>query len=332
MALALVTGGSGFIGRHLVACLKAQGDSVRVLDVAAPPGRANDVTFVEGSVSDAAAVSGAMQGVARVYHLAGIAHFWHRDKATFDRVNRGGTEVVLKAAADAGVARVVHCSTEAILLPPYRGRAALLDESVVPVPADMPGPYTRSKLAAEAAASAAAKAGQNVVVVNPTVPIGPGDDNLTPPAVMLALFLSGGTQFYLDCMLNLVDVRDVADGIARAGAHGRSGERYILGGENVALRDLLPMLEALSGRPMPKRRVPASLAIVAGLVSEWMADWISRRPPPATREAVTLALRSAPFDCAKARRELGYAPRPIIEALTDVVEAFKRGQTGGQRK
>jgi dihydroflavonol-4-reductase len=141
---------------------------------------------------------------------------------------------------------------------------------------------------------------------------------------MISLFLSGRTAFFLDCVLNLVNVRDLVQGILGAGEKGRRGERYILGGENVRLRDLLPALERKSGRRMPRHTVPAAAALATGLVSGLIADHITRRPPIVTREGVVLALRSAPFDSAKAKRELGYAPGSIDRALTEVVEAFKR--------
>jgi dihydroflavonol-4-reductase len=141
---------------------------------------------------------------------------------------------------------------------------------------------------------------------------------------MLELFLAGRSPFFLDCILNLVDVRDLAAGILHAGDRGRAGERYILGGENVALRDLLPRLERLSGRPMPRRAVPAAVAMAAGYGAVFIADFVTRRPPAATPESVMVALRSSPFNSAKAKRELGYAPGPIDRALTEVVEAFNR--------
>ena len=329
MAAVLVTGGSGFVGRHVVEALLARGERVRVLDVALPEQRNDRIEFVRGSIADPAAADAAVAGVERVYHLAAIPHLWRADKRDFDVVNRRGTEVMLAAAAKGGVRRFVHCSTESILLP-KRSNGHAIDESAQPGLEDMPGPYTRSKYRAERAALDAARNGMDVVVVNPTVPIGPGDRNMTPPTEMLALFLSGGSPFFLDCVLNLVDVRDVAAGMILAGELGRSGERYVLGGENLALRDLLPRLQELSGKRMPNRTVPAAVAMVTGMLAGWVADRITHKPPVATSEGVSLALRSAPFDSGKARRELGYAPRPVDRALTEAVEAFKRNADGVQ--
>jgi dihydroflavonol-4-reductase len=312
----LVTGGCGFIGRHLVAALRTGGASVRVLDLA--PADELDAEFVAGSILDTQRLDAAMKGVRHVYHLAGIAKLWSRDRADYDRINAEGTTMVLRAATAHRVERVVHCSTEAILLP-KRGGGALIDETAQPVLADMPGPYTRSKLKAEQAVAAAVQGGLDALVVNPTVPIGPGDRNLTPPAAMLSMFLNGQSPAYLDCVLNLVDVRDVAAGMVLAAGRGRVGERYILGGDNVALRDLLAMLERISARPMPRRAVPPWLALASAAVTELIADYVTRRTPAATREGVRLALRSGPFDSRKARDELGYATRALQETLADAV-------------
>ncbi len=254
MPIDLVTGGSGFIGRHVVSALRAGGARVRVLDPAPyDGGDGAAVDVVSGSILDVDRVDAAMADVRRVYHLAGIAKLWSRDRRDFDRINAVGTATVMRAAAAHGVARVVHCSTEAILLPKHGDAGAPIDETAQPDLSDMAGPYTRSKLAAEQTVRAAVRSGLDALIVNPTVPIGPGDRNLTPPAAMLAMFLSGRSPAYLDCMLNLVDVRDVAAGIVLAGERGRTGERYILGGQNIALRDLLSLLEQMTSRSMPKR-------------------------------------------------------------------------------
>ncbi|ACL59734.1 NAD-dependent epimerase/dehydratase family protein [Methylobacterium nodulans] len=309
----LVTGGCGFIGRHLVERLLAAGRAVRVLDCGDPRGLPASVDYRRGSILDETCLSAAMRGIDRIYHLAGIAHLWAADRDAFARVNALGTERVVAAAPDAS--RVVHCSTEAVLLTDSREDGPVRGDDLPPLER-MSGPYTRSKCLAERAALAAAQAGRSIVIASPTVPIGPCDWNMTPPAAMLSLFLSGQAPVFLDCTLNLVDVRDVAEGIRLAGEHGRPGQRYVLGGENVRLRLLLSRLERLSGRPMPSFALPGGVAMMLATVSEWIADHLSRNSPPATREGVRLALRSAPIDDGKARTELGYRSRPIDEALS----------------
>ena len=317
MPIDLVTGGSGFVGRHVVAALRKRGGEIRILDLAPPEDL--DAEFVAGSILDPQRLDAAMTGVRRVYHLAGVATLWLRDRSDFERVNAGGTAMVLRAAATHRVERVIHCSTEAILLPPRRGTGAVTDETAQPAPSDMPGPYTRSKLKAEQSVLAAVKDGLNALIVNPTVPIGPGDRNLTPPAAMISMFLKGQLPAYLDCVLNLVDVRDAAGGMVLAAERGHTGERYILGGDNIAFGDLLRLLETISGRPMPKRAVPGWLALASAAATEWVADVLTHRTPAATREGVRLALRSGPFDSRKARSELGYATRALRETLRDTV-------------
>ncbi len=314
----LVTGGSGFIGRHLVSALLARGNAVRIFDTSVPVNLPREVEFVGGSILDRAALERALEGVGTVYHLAANAQLWSRDAQEFDRVNRVGTETVLAAAAAANVRRLVHCSTEAILLPP-RGHPHMVDEASAGRIGDMAGSYSRSKFLAEQAALAAADAGLPVVIVNPTIPVGPGDRHMTPPTAMLARFLFKPSRLLLDCTLNLVDVRDVAEGMMLAAERGRVGERYILGGENVRLRGLAEAVAQMSGRTASKWEIAGSLALAAAAVCEWLARNVTHRPPAATIEGVQLALRSAPFDSGKARRELGYAPRPVQEAIVHAV-------------
>ena len=307
----LVTGGNGFIGQHLVATLRRRGNRVRVLDVQRPALPAPD-EFIHGSILDRQAVSRAMQGVRAVYHLAAVSHLWLPDPGEYERVNHHGTQVLLAAAAQAGSPRFIHCSTESILFPPLGSSGDIRLE-------DMPGPYTRSKFLAEQAAREAAGRGMSVVIVNPTVPIGPGDHNMTAPTAMLSLFARHPPRLFLDCTLNLVDVRDVAKGIALAGERGRTGERYILGGENIGMRDLAGRIGKLTGRPTAPLPIPGVLALAASWAAERLATGVTGRPPVATPEGVRIAMRSIPLDIRKASDELGYAPGAIGQALTDAL-------------
>ena len=328
MARSLVTGGSGFIGRHLVSALRAKGDFVRILDQTVPAGLANGIEFVRGSVLDPAGVRHALEGIDHVYHLAAIAHLWTPEMANYDRVNREGTRILLSAAASERVTRIVHCSSAATLFSP-QGAGMQIDETASATLRDMSGPYSRSKYLGEAAALAAARAGQPVVVVNPTLPIGPGDHSLTPPMAMLALYFMNRMPASLDFILNLVDVRDVASGMILAGQHARIGERYILGGDNISFRQLAAMLEFLTGKKAIKFWIPGQIALAAGTASEWLATNLTRKAPVATSEGVRLALRSAYLDSGKARRELGYATRPVREALANAIAWLSQAKIGG---
>ncbi len=314
--ICLVTGGCGFIGRHLVAALLARGDAVRVLDPQSWPGPIPPgLDFRLGSILDPDALAKAMAGVRWVFHLAADPNLWSADPDHFDRLNHQGTRRVLEAAARTGIERFVHCSTESILKNSRAPEsAAPIDEAAEIGIDDVPGPYCRSKLRAEWAAREAAAAGLPVVIVNPTMPIGPGDLTLTPPTRMLRDFLNGKIPAYLDCGLNLVDVRDAAWGHILAAEKGRLGERYILGGANVTLGGLLARLEALSGCSMPRRRIPYGLAYMAALVSEGLA-YLTKRPPAAPLTGVRLARTSLAFDCRKAKQELGWQPRDLDDSL-----------------
>jgi len=318
MAITLVTGGSGFIGSHLVAALVERGERVRILDLDAPSLPVPGVDVVRGSVLDPRAVDRAFQGVGCVFHLAAIADLWQPDRAAFARVNQGGTRAVLQAAAKAGVRRFVHCSTGATLV--GRTGPSPVDEHTDPGIGGMMGPYCRSKYRAEKDALAAAAEGLPVVVVNPTAPLGPGDRRPTPPTAMVRLFLDGGPRFVLDCLLNMADVRDVARGMVLAADRGRVGERYILSGTDIPLQDLGARIDALAGRP-PRWRasIPGGVALAAAHVDEWISDHLTHRPPRASLTGVRLALAARGVDCGKAVRELGYRFRPFDETLADAV-------------
>lgn len=315
----LVTGGAGFIGSHLVELLVAAGKCVRVLDTRRPAG---DVEAIIGDIRDRQCVEAAVRGCAEVYHLAAIPHLWVHPRKLFRQVNYLGTVNVLDAAVAAGVRRVVHTSTESILT---RSRQAgpIREDQVVP-PDDVIGPYCRSKYLAERYAFALAGRGAPVVVVNPTLPVGPGDLGCSPPTRMMLDFCRGKRREYLDAELNLIDVRDVALGMVRAMERGTPGRRYLLGGENLSIRAVFGLLAELTGLPEPRWKVPFAVALVAACVSEIVADTWTRRAPAATLTGVLLTRRRMHFDASASLAELGVTPRPVRQAVAEAVGWFRQ--------
>jgi dihydroflavonol-4-reductase len=329
MTRVLVTGGSGFIGQHLVSALLARGRQVRVLDLRRPSRAPTEVQYVEGSVLDPDLVDDALNGVEQVYHLAGLPGMWMPRKNDFHAVNCGGTEVVIAAARKRGVARFLHCSTESILFHPSPSEDAASENTVLSA-GDMPGPYTRSKLFAEKLALQAAASGFPVVIGCPTMPIGPHDHNLTPPAAMLRHFLGGRLQLYLDFIVNFVDVRDAAAGLVLAMEHGQAGHRYILGGESISLKKVLQLMAAISGRRGLLIPVSGRASRMTAALLELIADHVTGRAPSGTVEGVRIALRARALSIEKAQRELGYVPRPVEPALRETI-AYLLG-AGGARE
>ncbi|MEK9278149.1 NAD-dependent epimerase/dehydratase family protein [Bradyrhizobium sp. ISRA442] len=318
MALVLVTGGSGFIGQHLVEALRGRGQRVRVLDLRPPATASSDVDYAHGSVLDGAAVDAALTGVDQVYHLAGLPGMWVANKQDFHDVNCRGTEVVLAAARKRGVSRFLHCSTESILFPYSNLNGVAAEEALQPADA-MPGAYTRSKSLAEHHAAKAAAEGFPLVIGTPTMPIGAADHNLTPPTAMLWYFLQKKVQPHLNFLVNLVDVRDVATGLVLTMERGRSGQRYILGGDCVRLGQILRMMSAMSGRRQLPIAVPGKLAEASATMLEYISDRITHRPPNGTAEGVRIALAASDLSIGKARTELGYSPRPIEPVLRETI-------------
>jgi dihydroflavonol-4-reductase len=318
MRQALVTGGSGFIGQHLVTTLLAHGRRVRILDLR-PPRSATAVQYVQGSILDPELLQAALDDVDEVYHLAGLPGMWTQRKDDFHAVNAQGTATVIAVARERGVSRLLHCSTESILFRPSCPASALAEDVSVTLD-QMPGAYTRSKMMGEQQALRAAASGFPVVIANPTMPIGPPNGNLTPPTLMLQYFLKRRVQIYLDFIMNLVDVRDVALGLLLAMERGQTGQRYILGGENISLRKFLAIVSVISGRSTLRIPIPAIMAQTTAAVLEFMADHVTHTLPAGTVEGVRIASRSQALSIEKARRELGYAPRPIGGALEEAVQ------------
>jgi len=326
MTRVLVTGGTGFIGQHLVSALAVDGRQVRVLDVRPPACAVANVEYLQGSVLDQARVNDALHDVGEVYHLAGLPGMWIPKKEDFDAVNRLGTEVMITAARRRGVGRFLHCSTESILFRPssLRGGAS---RHCLPSPEEMPGLYTRSKMLAERFASQAAASGFPLIVGTPTMPIGPHDHNLTPPTAMLRHFLNSRVQLYLDFIVILVDVRDVAAGLILAMQRGQIGQRYIFGGESIPLKKILQLMAGISGRQHFSIPVPGRVAEISAAMLEFISDHITHRPPSGTAEGVRIALRATDLSIDKTKRELGYTPRPVEPALRDTI-AYLLGAGG----
>jgi dihydroflavonol-4-reductase len=322
--MTIVTGGAGFIGSHLVAQLVARGERVRVVE---RPGAAvahlpEGIEVVRADIRDRAAVAPALAGGRRVYHLAANPNLWTRDRSEFDAVNHRGTVHVLDAALAAGAERVLHTSTESILT--CARNAGPIAEDVEVALADAVGPYCRSKLRAENEALARARAGQPVVVANPTMPVGPGDRGLSPPTRLIRDFCRGKLPARMDCTLNLIDVRDVALGLIRTMERGRPGRRYLLGGENLTLLAMLGQLSELTGVPLPRWRVPYALGLAVAAFSELWANHVTGRPPKATLTGVRLTRRTMHFDPSRSLAELGLEPRPVRQSLADAVAWFRQ--------
>lgn len=324
MSMILVTGGAGFIGSHLVSRLLDQGERVRVLEL--PGARVEHlplqrIELVRGDIRRRGDVTAAVRGCRFVYHLAAIPHLWTLRRGDFRSVNHRGTVHVLEAALAEGVERILHTSTESILTRSVQ-TAPIAEDQEVPL-ADVVGPYCRSKYYAERHALALSRAGAPIVIVNPTLPIGPGDWGRSPPTQMILDFCRGKRREYVDAELNLIDVRDVAQGMTTAMQRGRTGRRYLLGHENLTIRGVFAHLARLTGLPEPHRRVPYAVALAAAYVSEFVADVVTHRRPTATVTGVKLTRRRMHFDPSRSLAELELRPRPVRESLASAVTWFR---------
>jgi dihydroflavonol-4-reductase len=322
---AIVTGGAGFIGAHLVRQLAAEGFKVRVVE---RPGANLDnvaglnVSVLTADVSIPGAVRPAMDNCDVLFHLAANPHLWTRNRADFRRINTEGTRNVLASARDARIPRVVHTSTESIIGPSRNGQPC--NEDTPARARDMVGKYCVSKFLAEQAALEAAAGGQDVVIVNPTIPVGPGDINRSPATRLVVDFLNGRVPACMECSLNLVDVRDVARGHILAFRKGVPGRRYILGHENVGVMRLLEIAGEICGRPAPAMQVPYAAGLIVAYLSEFVADYITGREPAATVTGVKLTRRMARLDCSRAHRELGFQPGDVRDAIADAVAWYQQ--------
>lgn len=319
----LVTGANGFVGSHLCRLLAGRGAIVRALvrpnadrrGLAGVP-----VEEVAGNILDPDSLARAAEGCEHVYHLAAAVRFFTVDPDGMRRANTEGTRNVLAAAAKVGAKRIVHTSTAAVLRRSPDGKPA--DEAGLKTDDEAVGAYEKTKLEADRLAVAAAASGLPVVIVNLAAPVGPGDAKPSPVGRTVIQFLRGKFPAYTDSGLNVVDVRDAAEGHRLAAEKGKPGERYVIGAENLSLKAFLDLLSELSGVPSPKVRVPYALTLIGGLFGE-LSGRMTGAEPLASLASVRMAKHPHYVSIEKAKRELAYAPGPVRKALEEEIAWFR---------
>lgn len=321
---ALVTGANGFIGPNVVRALLERDYAVRAL-VREGSNLRNlaglDVELVTGDVRERATLERALEGCDCLFHLAAAYALWTPDPQPIYDINVDGTANALAAARRMGVRRVVYTSSESTIGIARNG--CLGSEEMFVEPAQLAGHYKRSKYLAEQVALRACRDGMEVVVVNPTTPIGRGDIRPTPTGQIVVDFMNGRMPAYVNTGLNLVDVEDVAVGHVLALEKGRPGERYILGNRNLTLKEILQALSHITGRPAPRLCLPLWVALGAAYASEFAARRVTGGPPRIPVTGVKVARHFRYFDCSKAVRELGMPQTPIEQALEKAVCWFR---------
>ena len=325
MAATLVTGASGCVGSALVRKLIAAAHQVRVLLRPTSDRRNIESLPVEvalGDLADKNSLERALEGCNALFHAAADYRLWARHPQQLYQTNVAGTVNIMQAALNAGIKRIVYTSSVATLGLHADGSPA--DENSPVTLNDMIGNYKRSKFLAEAEVKRMiAGQGLPAVIVNPSTPVGPRDIRPTPTGRMVLDAACGRTPAYVDTGLNLVHVDDVAQGHLLAFERGVVGERYILGGRNMTLKEILTEVARISGQKPPRVRLPHNLVLPIAYLSEAWA-WLTNGPEPrATVDGVRLSKKYMFFSIEKARRELGYNPRPVEEALKDAVEWFR---------
>jgi dihydroflavonol-4-reductase len=320
----LVTGATGFVGSAVARVLAARGHALRLL-VRSGSDRRNvqglDAEIVTGDLTDPASLTRAAAGCRYVFHVAADYRVWVPDPDAMLRANVDGAVAMVRAAAQAGAERIVHCSSVAALGQIGDGTPA--DENTPTHEADFVGVYKRSKYLAERAVlDLARRESLPVVVVNPAAPVGPRDIKPTPTGKMILDAASGRMPAYIDTGLNIVHVDDVAEGHVLAMEKGRVGERYVLGGENMALKDILALVADVAHRRPPSIRLPEGALYPVAFLLEKLAG-LTGIAPLVTRDHLKMARKKMFFSSAKATAELGYHPRPVRIAIEDAVAWFK---------
>ena len=319
MPTALVTGASGFLGWHIARLLTERGFHVRALCRPASQIRELDVERVSGDLRDPRSLQKAAERCEILFHVAADYRLWSRNPQDLYDSNVSGTRNVLDAAERAGVGRIVYTSTVGCIGMPGNQEG---DENTPVSIHDMAGHYKRSKWLAEQVALEKARNGLPIVIVNPTAPVGDHDWKPTPTGKVIVDFINNRLPAFVDTGLNLIDVRDTAAGHLLAAERGRPGERYILGCENVTLKDILARLATIAGKPAPKMQVPYALAYATGLVTTAWAN-VTGKPPLAPLEGVKMARKKMFVTAGKAARELGFITGNVDCALERAVDWFR---------
>ena len=318
----LVTGAAGFLGSHVTRQLVARGDDVRVLLRASSTNRAIadlPLEYVTGDLRDPASLDRAMKGVKRVFHVAADYRLWARRKQDIYDSNVGGTKNLLDAAKRAGVEQLIYTSTVATIAVdrpqhPNEFTDAKLEE--------MAGHYKRSKWMAEKEALGAAKSGLPVIVAMPTTPVGPWDWKPTPTGKIILDFLNGKMPGYVKTGLNFVGVEECAAGHLLIAEKGKVGERYLLGGENLTLKQMLDTLAKITGLRAPILKIPHGLALGVAYANTALSRLVGREPGIPV-EGVKIARHMMFVDCARAKRELGFQAAPVAAALERAVRWYE---------
>jgi dihydroflavonol-4-reductase len=321
-----ITGATGFVGSHVARAASAAGASLRLLtrstsNLAQISGLIGDVSTVTGDLRDPGSLASALNGCDALIHVAADYRLWVRDPAAMYAANVDGTAALLSLARECRVRRVVYTSSVATM--GFKSDGSVVNEDSPVSLDDMIGHYKRSKFLAEQEAISAARSGQHVIILNPTTPIGSHDVKPTPTGRIIVDFLNRKFPAYVDTGLNLVDVVEVASTHIAALDRGHSGERYILGGENLTLKQILDRMAAMTGLPSPTHKVPHSVAMTFAFFDEWITGRILNREPRATVEAVRMGKKFMFAASDKAVRDLGFRVLPVDNALHSAIDWFR---------
>jgi dihydroflavonol-4-reductase len=319
-----LTGATGFVGHHVAKALAADGAQLRLLvrktsKLKNLEGIGGDT--VTGDLLEPATLASAVSGCEAVVHVAADYRLWIPDPAAMYRANVDGTRELLRLAREARVQRFVYTSSVATMH--FRSDGIVINEDTPVSLADMVGHYKRSKFLAEQEAIKAAEGGQQVIILNPTTPIGPNDARPTPTGRIFVDFLNRKFPAYVDTGLNLVDVAEVARAHVIALTRGKRGRRYILGGENLSLKQILDKMSAITGIPSPTVKIPFAVAATYAFFEEWITGRIRGKEPRATLEEVRMGRKKMYASSARAQAELGFRILPVYPAMRAAIDWFR---------